>query len=51
MPPGAYYLVAVDDVEQGEWFDPVFLEEMRPGALRVMIAEGGAVAQDLTVRQ
>lgn len=51
MPPGAYYLVAVDDVEQGEWFDPVFLEEMRPGALRVTIAEGGAVAQDLTVRQ
>jgi protocatechuate 3,4-dioxygenase beta subunit len=49
MPPGAYFLVAVDDVEQGEWFDSVFLDEMRPGAVRVTISDGGTVAKDLKV--
>jgi len=49
MPPGAYFLVAVDDVEQGEWFDSAFLDEMRPGAVRVTISDGATVAQDLKV--
>ena len=49
MPPGAYFLVAVDDVEQGEWFDSVFLDEMRPGAIRVTISDGATGAQDLKV--
>jgi len=49
MPPGAYYLVAVDEVEQGEWFDSVFLDEMRPGAERVTVTDGATVAQDLKV--
>jgi len=49
MPPGAYFLVAVDDVEQGEWFDSGFLDEMRPGAIRVTISDGATGAQDLKV--
>jgi hypothetical protein len=49
MPPGAYFLAAVDDVEQGEWFDAVFLDEIRPGAVRVTISDGATVAQDLKV--
>jgi len=49
MPPGAYFLVAVDDVEQGEWFDSGFLDEMRPGAIRLTISDGATGAQDLKV--
>ena len=29
LPPGDYFIVAVDDVEQGEWFDPAYLEQAR----------------------
>ncbi len=29
IPPGDYLVVAVDDVESGEWFDPTFLEQIR----------------------
>jgi len=51
MPPGAYFLAAVDDVEQGEWYDPTFLQELQPGAVRVTINEGGTTARDLRVDQ
>jgi hypothetical protein len=27
LPPGQYYLVAVGPAEQGEWFNPSFLDE------------------------
>ena len=34
LPPGDYFVVAVDDVEQGEWFDPSYLEQIaREGAV------------------
>ena len=49
MPPGAYFLAAVDDVEQGEWFDPSFLQTLQPGAVRITVSEGATVAQDLQV--
>ena len=47
LPPGDYLLVAVDDVEQGEWFDPAYLEKIRESATRVTIAEGDKKTQDL----
>lgn len=51
MPPGAYFLAAVDDVEQGEWYDPVFLQQLQPGAVRITINEGETTARDLRVDQ
>src|SRR4029078_5186507 len=34
LPAGDYYLAAVDPEKQGEWFEPDFLEKLRPGAER-----------------
>jgi hypothetical protein len=50
LPPGTYYLVASDDVEQGEWFDPSFLDEAQKSATRVTLTDGQVTAQDVTVR-
>jgi len=47
LPPGDYFAVAVDDVEQGEWFDPAWLEQARARATRVTLTEGEKKAQDL----
>ena len=40
-------MVAVDDVEQGEWFDPAYLEKVRQDATRLSISEGEKKTQDL----
>ena len=40
LPPGDYYLAPIDPAEQGEWFEPAFLEQQRPGASRVRLGEG-----------
>jgi hypothetical protein len=43
LPPGVAYLVAaVDQVEDGEWQDPEFLERLREAASRVTMREGEA---------
>jgi hypothetical protein len=47
IPPGDYLVIAVDDVEQGEWFDPAYLEKVRPGAAKVSVSEGEKKTQDL----
>lgn len=47
LPPGDYFVVATDDVEPGEWFDPAFLERVRSGAHRISINEGDRKTQDL----
>lgn len=47
LPPGEYLLVATDDVEQGEWFDPAFLAAVRDKAVRVTLAEGEQKVQTL----
>ena len=50
LPPGDYVLAVVSDMEQGAQYDPEFLKSVAAGAVRVGIAEGGKVAQDLRVR-
>jgi len=50
LPPGDYYVVIVDPAEQGEWFQPAYLDEHRTGASRVSLAEGGSKTQDFRVR-
>lgn len=47
LPPGEYLLVATDDVEQGEWFDPAFLASVRDKGLRITLAEGEEKVQTL----
>jgi protocatechuate 3,4-dioxygenase beta subunit len=49
LPPGRYYLVAIDPTIQGEWFDPAFLEQHRDGAGRLTLAEGEVKTQDFRV--
>ncbi len=47
IPPGDYLVAAVEDVEQGEWFDPEFLEQIKVEATKVRIDEGEQKTQDL----
>jgi protocatechuate 3,4-dioxygenase beta subunit len=47
LPPGEYLLLVTDNVEQGEWFDPSYLEQVRQTAMRVMVNEGDQKTQDL----
>ena len=47
LPPADYYVVALRDLEQGEWMDPEFLERVRDAAIRVSFNEGEKKVQDL----
>jgi carboxypeptidase family protein len=49
LPPGEYYVVTVDPGEQGEWFEPAYLEEHRGGAVRVSLGVGEIKRQDFKV--
>ncbi len=51
LPPGEYYVVAVDPAEQGEWFEPVYLEDHRIGAARVTLTEGSVKTQDFRIKR
>lgn len=42
LPPGEYLVVAVDDVESGEWFDPAFLTAQRRNAVSIDLGDGDA---------
>jgi uncharacterized protein (DUF2141 family) len=47
VPPGEYQIAAVDDVEQGEWYDPTFLQRLALSATPIAIAEGEKKVQDI----
>lgn len=49
LPPGEYYLATIDPVEQGEWFEPAFLEQYRAMATRVTIGDGDIKTHDFKV--
>jgi hypothetical protein len=49
LPPGDYYLATVDPSQQGEWFEPAYLDEHRPGAVRITLSEGDVKTKDFTV--
>jgi hypothetical protein len=51
LPPGEYFLAAVDPAEQGEWFEPAFLDEHRSGAARLTLGEGDSKTQDFRIRR
>ena len=52
LPPGDYYLTTVDPTEQGEWFEPAYLDEHRVSAAHVSLGEGDVKTHDfkLTLR-
>ncbi len=46
LPPGDYLIAAVDPTEQGEWFEPAFLEQQRAGAQHLTLSEGDVKTED-----
>jgi len=49
LPPGEYLLAAVTDVDQGDWDEPGFLDQLVPSAVKATLARGQLVKQDLQV--
>jgi len=47
LPAGEYFAAAVEVVEQGEWFDPQFLEGLTANATRVSLADGDVKTVDV----
>jgi hypothetical protein len=47
LPPGVYLVTAVDYVEQRSWFDPEYLDSLRPHAQPVTLLEGEAQTKSL----
>jgi hypothetical protein len=47
LPPEDYFVVAIKDLEQGEWQDPEVLGSLRDLAVRVSFNEGETKVQDL----
>ena len=50
LPPGAYQIAAVFDLEPGAQYDPEFLRSVARASVSVVIGEGAKVTQDLRVR-
>jgi hypothetical protein len=49
LPPGVYSVVAVTDVEPGEWYDPEFLTQLASAAMRVTLGAGEKKTQDIRI--
>jgi hypothetical protein len=50
LPAGDYLLAALTDVERDEWFDPAFLAQLVPAAVRVTLSDGVVTTQNLRIR-
>lgn len=51
LPAGNYLIAAVDYVQDGQWYDPEFLADLRPRAQRLLLAEAESKRIDLTVQK
>lgn len=49
LPAGDYYVTAVDPAEQGEWFEPAFLDQHRAGAAHLTLGDGDVKKQDFKI--
>jgi hypothetical protein len=47
MPPGEYFLAALNDLDPNDWQNAEFLDQVVPGALTITIGEGEQKRQDL----
>jgi hypothetical protein len=50
LPAGDYYLATVDPAQQGEWYEPAYLDGHRLGATRVTLGDGDTKTQDFKIR-
>ena len=51
LPAGKYLIVALDYVQDGQWYDPEFLADLQPRAERLSLAEAESKRIDLTVKK
>ena len=49
LPPGDYLIAAVTDVDNDEWFDPAFLDQLVASAVKLSLSEGEKRRQDLRI--
>ena len=49
LPPGEYLVVAMTDVEYGDWWDPALLERLAPAASKITLSEGESKTLDLKI--
>jgi hypothetical protein len=49
MPPGEYLVVALTDLESGEWNDPALLAQLAPSAVKVTLREAETTRQDFRI--
>jgi hypothetical protein len=49
LPPGDYFVVALDSVDGSEWMDPDFLERVQPKATTFSLNEGETKSVDLRI--
>ena len=50
LPAGDYRLVAVTDIEPGQWYDPEFLRQLVGGSISLTVTEGERKVQDVRVK-
>jgi hypothetical protein len=50
LPAGRYLVAAVDYVQDGQWYDPQFLADLRDRAERLTLADAESKRLDLTIR-
>ena len=50
LPPGEYYLTAMNDFDPAQLDDPSFLESLIPRAVKVVIGEGERKVSDFQIR-
>lgn len=50
LPAGEYFITAVTDVEQGQWFDPAFLAELVGASAKITLADGEKKTQSLRIK-
>lgn len=49
LPPGEYFLAALTDVEENEWYDPGFLRDLIPKAAKIQMSAGEHKIQDIKI--
>jgi phenylpyruvate tautomerase PptA (4-oxalocrotonate tautomerase family) len=49
LPRGEYYVVAFDDVEQGEWYDPSLLQRLTGVSKRISFSDVEKKSHDIVV--
>jgi len=50
LPPGDYYVIAIDDAESADWMDPKRLEGLARQATKLSVGDGDTKTLDLTLQ-